>query len=81
MTETNNLNDKVQKTSDDFDKLHHENKELEKEYDRQKEKLKEARMGVKEQAETLAIQERMFDQVTAWLREDVALERMKMLDE
>ena len=38
-------------------------------------------MEVKEQAETLAAQERMFDQVTTWLREEGALEKKNMLEE
>ena len=74
-------NCRLKEKTEDFEKLYREHTDLEKEYDRQRKKLKEARSEVKEKVEALAAQDRMFKETKERLQEEVALERTRMLDE
>ena len=62
-----------------FEKLYRQHKELEKEYYRQRDKLKEARTEVTGNTEALAMQEMVLAETTTKLLEDTAKERMELL--
>ena len=58
--------------------MYREHKELEKEYDRQQEKLKEAHPKVSEKSKALTAHERLLAETTAKLLEETAKERMEL---
>ena len=66
---------------ENFEKLYREHKELEKEYDRQRDKLKDARTEVKDKTEALAKKEKVLEEIMAKLLADAAKERLELLTE
>ena len=66
---------------EDFDKLYWDHKELEKEYDRQWERLKEAQEKVKDKAKSLMLQEKIFEETKVKMREEAKKEKDKLLED
>ena len=74
-------NRRLKEEIEDFEKLYWKHKELEKEYDQKRDKIKEARMQVKDKTEALAVQERPLAEITTKLLEDIVREQLELLIE
>ena len=74
------VNRHFKQKSEDFDKLYRNYKKLETDYDRQQDKLMQARAKLKQKTEALTMQEKLLEERTTQLLTDVAKERLEMLD-
>ena len=75
------INQRLKYKTEDFERNYREHKDLEKEYDRQRERSKEAWSEAREKTEALLAQVKILQETKEKMSEEAALEKARMLDE